>query len=91
MRIFAFADEANSAIDKQIEAMVRNNLQGLEIRGVDGKNVSGGENMALVDREDGQIVVGYISFEKRFPGMDAGSEGKLVFWQQMEVRQVSLC
>ena len=40
MRIFAFADEANSAIDKQIEAMVRNNLQGLEIRGVDGKNVS---------------------------------------------------
>ena len=55
---------------------------------VDGKNVSGGENMALVDQEDGQIVAGYISFEKRFPGMDAGSEGKLVFWQQMEGRAI---
>ena len=40
MRIFAFADEASPNIDEQIIAMKRNNLAGLEIRNVDGTNVS---------------------------------------------------
>ena len=40
MNIYAFADEANSQIDGQIAAMLRNQLDGLEIRGVDGINVS---------------------------------------------------
>ena len=40
MQIYAFADEASGNIDKQIEAMKRNGLQGLEIRNVDGVNVS---------------------------------------------------
>lgn len=40
MNIYAFADEASGSIDKQIEAMKRNGLQGLEIRNVDGVNVS---------------------------------------------------
>lgn len=40
MRIFAFADEADKNVDGQIAAMKRNGLQGLEIRGVDGVNVS---------------------------------------------------
>ena len=40
MRIYAFADEASPAIDSQIAAMRRNGLNGLEIRGVDGENVS---------------------------------------------------
>ena len=40
MRIFAFADEASPSIDLQIAAMKRNGLQGLEIRNVDGENVS---------------------------------------------------
>lgn len=39
-KIFTFADEAGAQIDHQIEAMRRNGLQGLEIRGVDGTNVS---------------------------------------------------
>ncbi len=39
-KIFAFADEADSSIDGQIKAMKRNNLQGLEIRGVDTTNIS---------------------------------------------------
>ena len=38
--IYAFADEASSSIDKQVEAMKRNGLNGLEIRDVDGTNVS---------------------------------------------------
>lgn len=38
--IYAFADEASGQIDQQIEAMQRNNLNGLEIRGVDGQNIS---------------------------------------------------
>ncbi len=38
-RIYAFADEANPMVDQQIEAMLRNGLQGLEIRGVDGTNI----------------------------------------------------
>ena len=38
--IFAFADESDSSIDGQIKAMLRNNLKGLEIRGVDGENIS---------------------------------------------------
>lgn len=40
IKIFAFADEASKQIDKQIIAMKRNGLQGLEIRGVDRTNVS---------------------------------------------------
>ena len=40
LRIFAFADEADPSIEGQIAAMKRNGLHGLEIRGVDGQNVS---------------------------------------------------
>lgn len=40
LRIYAFADEASAAIDGQIDAMRRNALSGLEIRNVDGVNVS---------------------------------------------------
>ena len=40
MNIYAFEDEASPRIDEQIKAMVRNGLQGLEIRNVDGENVS---------------------------------------------------
>ncbi|MBR2043832.1 MAG: sugar phosphate isomerase/epimerase [Clostridia bacterium] len=40
MNIYAFADEASSIIDEQIIAMKRNKLQGLEIRNVDGTNIS---------------------------------------------------
>ena len=40
LRIFAFADEASPQIDRQIAAMKRNGLQGLEIRNVDGESVS---------------------------------------------------
>jgi len=39
-RIYAFADEASPSIDLQIQAMQRNGLQGLEIRNVDGENIS---------------------------------------------------
>lgn len=40
MNIYAFADEASPMIDGQIAALKRNGLQGLEIRNVDGTNVS---------------------------------------------------
>lgn len=40
INIYAFADEASPEIDGQIKAMLRNNLNGLEIRGVDGENIS---------------------------------------------------
>ncbi len=40
LHIFAFADEASPNLDGQIAAMRRNGLNGLEIRGVDGENVS---------------------------------------------------
>ncbi len=40
MKIYAFADESSSVFDEQILAMQRNGLDGLEIRGVDGVNVS---------------------------------------------------
>lgn len=40
MKIYAFADEADAKIDGQIAAMKRNRLNGLEIRGVDGENIS---------------------------------------------------
>ena len=38
--IYAFADEASGQITGQIAAMRRNGLHGLEIRGVDGQNIS---------------------------------------------------
>ena len=40
MKIYAFADESSAVFDEQIDAMKRNGLNGLEIRGVDGENVS---------------------------------------------------
>ena len=40
VNVFAFADEADSMIDGQIVALKRNNLKGLEIRNVDGVNIS---------------------------------------------------
>lgn len=39
-KICAFADEASPMIDGQIAAMLRNGMQGLEIRNVDGENIS---------------------------------------------------
>ncbi len=38
--IYAFADEASAMIDGQISAMKKNGLDGLEIRNVDGRNIS---------------------------------------------------
>ena len=40
IKLYAFADEASNQMDRQIAAMQRNGLDGLEIRGVDGTNVS---------------------------------------------------
>ena len=40
MHIYAFSDEAASRMEGQIAAMKRNGLNGTEIRGVDGQNVS---------------------------------------------------
>lgn len=40
LNIYAFADEASGQVDKQIAALQRNGLQGLEIRGVDGQNIA---------------------------------------------------
>ena len=40
MHIYAFADEASGQVDGQIAAMLRNGLNGLEIRGVDGENIA---------------------------------------------------
>lgn len=40
VNIYAFADEASSEIDKQILSMKKNGIKGLEIRNVDGVNVS---------------------------------------------------
>ncbi len=40
MKVYAFADEASSVIDNQIAAMKRNCLSGIEIRNVDGTNIS---------------------------------------------------
>lgn len=40
IKIYAFADEASPEVDKQIVAMHRNGLSGLEIRNVDGINIS---------------------------------------------------
>lgn len=40
IHLYAFADEADKMLDGQIAAMKRNALQGLEIRNVDGTNVS---------------------------------------------------
>ena len=39
-RLYAFADEASPMIDGQIAALLRNRLDGLEIRNVDGESVS---------------------------------------------------
>ena len=61
----------------------------LSVRLADGQWETGTENMALIDQEGGELIAGYISFEKMFPCMDVGSEGKMVFWQQTENHPLS--
>ena len=39
IKISAFADEADNSLKGQIEALKRNNIEYLEIRGVDGQNI----------------------------------------------------
>ena len=39
-KLAAFADEADKNLDGQIEAMLANEIPYLEIRGVDGENIS---------------------------------------------------
>ena len=38
--LYAFADESDSSLSGQIEALKQNGLRGLEIRGVDEQNIS---------------------------------------------------
>ena len=61
LNIYAFADEASGQLDGQIAAMQRNGLKGLEIRGVDGQNISdiSGEKAREVRRrlEDAGLCV----------------------------------
>ena len=40
LNIYAFADEASGQVDGQIAALRRNGLNGLEIRGVDGRSIA---------------------------------------------------
>lgn len=40
VRLSAFADEASSSVDEQIKALKRNGLHGVELRQVDGENIS---------------------------------------------------
>lgn len=40
MKIYAFADEASPQLSGQIRALLENGLDGMEIRNVDGENVS---------------------------------------------------
>ena len=40
MKIYAFSDEAASGLSEQIAAMKRNGLDGTEIRGVNGRNIT---------------------------------------------------
>ncbi|MFI3212627.1 MAG: TIM barrel protein [Eubacteriales bacterium] len=40
MNMYGFADEASKYVDEQIIAMKKNGLKGLEIRSVDGENIS---------------------------------------------------
>ena len=40
IRLAAFADEASSSLSGQIEALKRNGIDYLEIRGVNGKNIA---------------------------------------------------
>lgn len=63
--IYAFSDEADASIDKQIVALKKNGLQGMEIRNVDGTSVSEislekakevRKNLAITDLLCGQSV-----------------------------------
>ena len=40
IRLSAFADEASPMLDGQIEALKRNEIEYLEIRGVNGENIA---------------------------------------------------
>ncbi|MBP3610247.1 MAG: sugar phosphate isomerase/epimerase [Lachnospiraceae bacterium] len=79
MKIYAFADEASADMDRQIAAMKRNHLQGLEIRNVNGTNISDISKEKAVEvhrklQEAGLTVwsigspIGKISMEEEFGG-----------------------
>ena len=63
IKLCAFADESGAAIDHQIAALKRNAIPYLEIRNVDGTNIS---NIALEKaKEVGPFTVQYIFMKKR--------------------------
>lgn len=49
IKLCAFADEASVSLDGQIEALKKNNIEYIELRGIDGTNVS---KISLEDAED---------------------------------------
>ncbi|MBR6748057.1 MAG: alpha-galactosidase [Clostridia bacterium] len=56
------------------------------VRFTDGQRVTGSENLALIDCEGGQVLAGYVTFNEYFTDLQAGSEGRLRAWAQLENR-----
>lgn len=40
IKLCAFADEAGKSLQEQIEALKRNNINLIELRGIDGENIA---------------------------------------------------
>ena len=72
MNIYAFADETHPQLKLQIAAMLRNNLQGLEIRTVDGMNISDMSVPQVVEIEKKLADAGYTVSERVQVGATIG-------------------
>lgn len=72
--------EANGVQVNEMQSLVHT------VRLTDGQRLSGTENMALIDSEGNHILAGYISFERYFPCLEIGSEGRFNAFGQLEKR-----
>ena len=83
--INAFADESSPELSGQIDAMLRNGVQGLEVRGVNGKNIG-----ALLNADNYYFVpFGQDAPEKKPASMVAHFESlKETIEEALENRQI---
>ena len=77
MRLSAFADEASVDLLGQIDALKRNNIEMLEIRGVNGENI---KNISVV--EDSSVDRGGCIVETDFGAIDARISSQLTELEQ---------
>ncbi len=59
------------------------------VRFTDGQRIQGSDNVAIIDAEGNNALIGYASFRNYFTNFDIGSEGRVQTWSELEGHTVN--